>query len=77
MTRTAPHWPRKMKADLASKYVDEGESTFRQRVEDGIYPKGTQIGGNVYWFLEDLDAALDRLHGTEAADPFMEAINAR
>ena len=67
-----------MKADLAAQYVDESTSTFRQRVEDGIYPPAMRIGGNAYWFIEDLDAALDRLHGSgESRDPIMEAINAR
>jgi len=79
MTRPAPHWPRKMKVDLASAYADESPSTFRKRVEDGIYPPPRRIGGNSYWFLEDLDAALDRLHGNEPPpeppDPFMEGLN--
>ncbi len=66
-----------MKVDLASAYVDESQSTFRQRVEDGIYPAGKHIGGNVYWFLEDLQAAINELRGDQAsADPFMDAINA-
>ena len=78
MTRPAPHWPAKMKVDLAAKYVDESESTFRKRVEDGIYPAGKQIGGNRYWFLADLETAVNELrNGQATADPFMEAINAR
>ncbi len=76
MTRPAPYWPTKRKVDLASAFVDEGESTFRKRVEDGIYPQGKQIGGNVYWFLEDMQAAVNELRGDQvSADPFMEAIN--
>jgi hypothetical protein len=67
-----------MKVDLAAKYVDESESTFRKRVEDGIYPAGKQIGGNRYWFLADLETAVNDLrNGQATADPFMEAINAR
>jgi hypothetical protein len=30
-------------------------------VKTGKWPRGTHDGGNVYWFIEDLDAALDRL----------------
>ena len=78
MTRAAriPYWPRKMKAGLSSAYVDESPSTFRKRVEDGIYPPPRRIGGNSYWFREELDAALDKLCGDdEPPDPFMEAIN--
>ena len=77
MTRPAPYWPAKMKVDLASAFVDEGESTFRKRVEDGIYPQGKQIGGNKYWFLADLETAVNELRdGQVTADPFMEGINA-
>ena len=78
MTRAAriPYWPCKMKADLASDFVDESQSTFRKRVEDGIYPPGRQIGGNRYWFREELEAACDKLRGNEEpSDPFMEAID--
>jgi len=76
MTRSAPHWPAKMKVDLAAAFVDEGVSTFRKRVEDGIYPRGKQIGGNIYWFLDDLQAAVNALRDNGgSSDPFMEALN--
>lgn len=79
MPRSAPDWPRKMKVDYASAYVDESPSTFRSRVDDGIYPPARRIGGNCYWFREELDAALDKLCGSdplpEPLDPYMEAIN--
>jgi hypothetical protein len=56
-----PYWPRRMKLHLAASYVDESETKFLAGVKTGKWPTGTRDGGNVYWFLEDLDAALDRL----------------
>ena len=59
--RRIPYWPRRMKLHLAAAYVDESETKFLAAVKAGKWPAGTRDGGNVYWFLEDLDAALDRL----------------
>jgi hypothetical protein len=56
-----PYWPRRMKLHLAASYVDESETKFLAGVKTGKWPRGTHDGGNVYWFIEDLDAALDRL----------------
>jgi hypothetical protein len=41
------------------------------RVKAGKWPQGTRDGGNVYWFIEDLDAALDRLKpvGAKGREP--------
>ncbi|HEX9768463.1 MAG TPA: hypothetical protein VGA50_04730 [Kiloniellales bacterium] len=50
-----------MKAATAAAYLDEGLNTFLRRVAAGLYPPGLALGGNRYWFREDLDAALDRL----------------
>jgi len=50
-----------MKLRLAAAYVDESETKFLGGVRTGKWPAGTRDGGNVYRFLEDLDAALDRL----------------
>jgi hypothetical protein len=50
-----------MKLHLAASYVDESETKFRGGVRSGKWPAGTPDGGNVYWYIEDLDAALDRL----------------
>ena len=50
-----------MKLHFAAAYVDESETKFLEGVKVGKWPKGTRDGGNVYWFIEDLDAALDRL----------------
>jgi len=59
--RQLPHWPRRMKVDLAAAYVGESETKFLASVKAGKWPPGNRDGGNVYWFIEDLDAALDRL----------------
>jgi hypothetical protein len=50
-----------MKLRFAAAYVDESETKFLAGVKSGKWPKGTPDGGNVYWYIEDLDAALDRL----------------
>jgi hypothetical protein len=50
-----------MKLHLAAAYVGESESKFRDEIKRGKWPEGTPDGGNVYWYIEDLDAALDRL----------------
>jgi hypothetical protein len=55
-----------MKLTLAAAYVDESETKFISGVKSGKWPEGTRDGGNVYWFLEDLDAAVDRLKPARA-----------
>src|SRR5215467_8290822 len=59
--RVLPHWPRRMKLHLAAAYVDESETKFLDGVKRGKWPGGTRDGGNVYWYIEDLDAHADRL----------------
>jgi hypothetical protein len=59
--RALPHWPRRMKLHFAAAYVDESETKFLAGVKAGKWPRCSRDGGNVYWFIEDLDAALDRL----------------
>ena len=59
--RRIPYWPRRMKLHFAAAYVDESESKFLAGVKAGKWPEGCRDGGNVYWFIEDLDAALDCL----------------
>jgi hypothetical protein len=65
--RAPPHWPRRMKLHFAAAYVDESETKFLQGVKAGKWPRGSRDGGNVYWFIEDLDTALDRLKPVGAA----------
>jgi hypothetical protein len=55
-----------MKLQLAAAYVDESETKFLAGVKAGKWPKGSRDGGNVYWFIEDLDAALDGLKPADA-----------
>jgi hypothetical protein len=62
-----PQWPRRMKLRFAAAYVDESETKFLQGVKAGKWPRGSRDGGNVYWFIEDLDTALDRLKAVGAA----------
>ena len=64
--RMLPHWPRRMKLHLAAAYVDESETKFLVGVKRGKWPAGTRDGGNVYWYIEDLDAAADRLKPASA-----------
>jgi hypothetical protein len=63
--RILPNWPRRMKVTLAAAYVDESETKFLAGVKAGKWPEGSRDGGNVYWFIEDLDAALDGLKPAE------------
>jgi hypothetical protein len=51
--------------------VDESETKFLQGVKAGKWPQGSRDGGHVYWFIEDLDAALDRLKpvGLKGGEP--------
>jgi hypothetical protein len=60
-----PYWPRRMKAPLAADYVGESLSTFLDGVKHGKWPERCRdsLTRNVYWFKEDLDAALDRQKG--------------
>jgi hypothetical protein len=62
-----PSWPRRMKLRLAAAYVDESETKFLAKAKAGRWPQGIRDGGNVYWYREDLDAALDRLKPTAVA----------
>jgi len=50
-----------MKAPLAALYVGESVTKFYMGVKSGKWPKALRDGCNSYWFIEDLDAALDRI----------------
>ena len=56
-----PTWPRRMQDDLAAAYYGVSLSKFRSGVRKGCYPAGVKDGGNVLWYIEDLDSALDAL----------------
>jgi hypothetical protein len=67
-----PHWPRRMRAQLAAAYMDEPLSSF--------YAKYGALGmdrpGGRRWYKEDLDRALDaeKAGGSADADPYMEGL---
>lgn len=66
MTSTAaiakmPTWPRRMQEDMAAAYYGVSLSKFRSGVRKGYYPTGLKDGGNVLWYIEDLDSSLDNL----------------
>jgi hypothetical protein len=50
-----------MKLHFAAAYVDESETKFLAGVKAGKWPRGSRDGGNVYWYIEDLNVALDRI----------------
>jgi hypothetical protein len=55
-----------MKLHFAAAYVDESESKFLAGVKAGKWPQGSRDGGNVYWYIEDLNVALDHLKPGDA-----------
>jgi|GEM_PF-781073 len=68
-------WPRQMRAETAAAYVDEKSvEAFLAACERAygkdtgkLYPAPRPIAGKGRrWLIEDLDAALDRLHGRRA-----------
>ena len=66
-------WPRQMRADTAAAYVDEKSvTTFLAAAGNGskkLYPEArTIVGKGKRWLIEDLDAALDRVHGRGTGD---------
>jgi len=57
-------WPRQMRAETAARYVDEVSTSSFLRSVGTLYPEGRQIPTKGRrWLREDLDEALDRLHG--------------
>ena len=62
-----------MQADLAAKYCGVSKSKFLTNA-GRKYPKGVRDGGNVLWYREDLDLALDRLKGEGAPSSWIERL---
>ena len=64
-----PYWPRAMSEELAAAYAGGiSVSTLRRAVAEGEAPKPHHISGRrVVWFIEELDAWLDRIKGQAAA----------
>lgn len=61
-------WPRQMRAETAAEYCDEvSEEAFRRAV-GVLYPEPRDIPGKGQrWLIEELDAALDRIHDKRAS----------
>ena len=61
-------WPRQMRAETAARYVDEASTSSFLRSVGTLYPEPRMIPTKGRrWLKEDLDEALNRLHG-QAAD---------
>lgn len=60
-----PNWPRGMSEELAASYVGGiSVATLRREVAEGRAPKPHHISGRrVVWFIEELDAWMDRIKG--------------
>jgi hypothetical protein len=57
-------WPRQMRAETAARYVDEVSAASFLRSVGTLYPEARNIPTKgLRWLKEDLDDALDRLHG--------------
>lgn len=63
-----PNWPRGMSEELAASYVGGiSVTTLRREVAEGRAPKPHHISGRrVVWFIEELDAWMDRIKGQSA-----------
>lgn len=72
-----PAWPRQMRAQTAADYCDEvSEAAFRRACGKGkLYPPPKNVEGKgERWLREDLDAALDRIHGRADEEPPVEEL---
>lgn len=57
-------WPRLMRAETASRYVDEKSVEAFRRGVGTLYPEPVRISGKGdRWLRDALDAAIDRLTG--------------
>jgi len=77
-----PSWPRRMQEDMAAAFCGVSLTKFRTGVRKGIYPLGVKDGGNVLWYLEDLNHALDTLKKPiggyfpiDSGEAWMESLN--
>lgn len=60
--------PRRMRAAGAARYMGVSESTFLNRVKEGVYPSGRKEFGIVLWLRDDLDDYIDRQFGVAPAN---------
>lgn len=69
--RQSERWPRQMRAETAAAYVDEVSVAAFRRAVPLLYPQPRVIPGKgERWLIEELDAALNRLHGVTDEKPF-------
>lgn len=63
-----PYWPRAMSEEMAAAYAGGiSVTTLRREVAEGRAPRPHHISGRrVVWFIEELDAWLDRIKGHKA-----------
>jgi len=50
-----------MQRDMAAAYCGISVTKFNTGIRDKIYPKGVKDGGNILWYIEDLDDALNAI----------------
>lgn len=50
-----------MQRDMAAVYCGVSLTKFNHGVRNKIYPKGVKDGGNILWYIEDLDDALNTI----------------
>lgn len=63
-------WPRQMRAETAAAYCDETSVSAFLRAIPVLYPEGRSIPGKgKRWLREDLDEAIDRIHGLTDEKP--------
>lgn len=77
---TFPNWPRRMKGPMAADYMGISPTKFLHGAKEGRYPQGYHDGGNVLWYIEDLDEWMDQQKGADAVSApseWMEAINGK
>ena len=76
--RSIRPWPRQMRAETAARYVDEASTSSFLRSVGTLYPEPRMIPTKGRrWLKDDLDEALDRLHGesrNESPAPLSELI---
>lgn len=67
--RSIRPWPRQMRAETAALYVDEASTSSFLRSVGTLYPEPRMIPTKGRrWLKEDLDEALDQLHGQSGID---------
>ena len=66
--RPSPYWPRMMRRDLASLYLDISEAAFEREVASGRLPMPVKLGNRERWSRTALDEAIERIAGERGED---------